>query len=95
MVRLARCVCFIKTGNFEKKEDAIFWITAQELSLSASPSIVSGDFENLFRCFSTACSLKGEALCYILLSIPIPTCTFSGIFKNRSGTKFIFCDTEF
>lgn len=45
MVRLAQCVCFIKTGNFEKKEDAIFWITAQELPLSSSSSIVSRGFE--------------------------------------------------
>lgn len=72
-----------------------FWITTQELSLSAPPSIVSGGFENLFRCFSTACSLKGEALCYILLSILVPMCTFFRILKNRNGTKFIFCDTEF
>lgn len=44
MVHLAQCVCFIKTGNFEKKEDAIFWITAQELLLSSSSRIVSGGF---------------------------------------------------
>lgn len=44
MVHLAQCVCFIKTGNFEKKEDAIFWITAQELLLSSSSSIVSAGF---------------------------------------------------
>jgi len=44
MVHLAQCVSFIKTGNFEKKEDAIFWITAQELLLSSSSSIVSGGF---------------------------------------------------
>lgn len=43
MVQLAQCVYFIKTGNFEKKKrDAIFWITAQELLLSSSLSIVSG-----------------------------------------------------
>lgn len=47
MVQLAQCVYFIKTGNFEKKKrerDAIFWITAQELLLSSSLSIVSGCF---------------------------------------------------
>lgn len=49
----------------------------------------------MFKWFSTTCSLKGEALCYILLSILIPTCTFFALLKNRSGTKFIFCDTEF
>lgn len=44
MVHLAQCACFIKTGNSEKKEDAILWISAQELLLSSSSSIVSGGF---------------------------------------------------
>lgn len=42
MVHLAQCVCFIKTGNFEKKKDGIFWFTAQELLLSSSSRVVSG-----------------------------------------------------
>jgi len=42
MVRLAQCVCFIKTGNFEKKKDGIFWFAAQELLLSSSSCVVSG-----------------------------------------------------
>lgn len=43
MVQLAQCVYFIKQvilGGGER--DAVFWITAQELLLSSSLSIVSG-----------------------------------------------------
>lgn len=61
MVHLAQCVCFIKTGNSEKKGDAVFWITAQELLLSPS----SARLPVLWRCrpalpaSRTRCSPKG------------------------------------
>lgn len=63
MVQLAQCVYFIKTGNFEKKRDAIFRITAQELLLSSSLSTVSHCFARRLSRSSIWCPLWSGGAC--------------------------------
>lgn len=65
MDQLVQCVYLLKQVSLGKKEVLFFWITAQELLLSSSLSIVSGCFArrlSSIQAFGVLSGLGGLAL---------------------------------